>query len=446
MPVQHYTVLQSLASDGRIRSLAMETAGTLEALREFGLEEVSEPSDESDRSLLGQARQEHAGAFLALRCRSSWTLEKAVQGMHRDYHKDFGLELAELAAFALDDVGRRYPYGGDDNARFGRVPFPVEVVRSWDPDQAGLPHWARRHLEHRNDLKRYLKEQGVLLIGRWALLADSSPKQVREAMELYPLKSQLSVEQAVDLHGRYLPLYRTAKLVHRSVTGRQRGWQPDDPFLEQLEPECTARQTRENLEFIAGALRHLRSGQWQREALLVLGDEATDRLEAMADPQPSPLELAAERTTDEDLERRARRAVEDAGEAYLRDMLQEIPASEREQHLCFWCAWLQGASTRQIAEHCKAPQARVSRRMQVKRRAGEIATQALGLLKPDPEFREVFRSQERLEEAAKDLANHLLSPEQEGDESPLHKLLRSMMENQLAVCEANMGPRAGGRS
>lgn len=433
VPAQHYTCLRSLAGDGRIRSLDMEAAGTLLALRECGLDEDREPGLEGDRTLMELAREGHTGAFLSLRCRSSWPLEEAVKGMHIKY-KAYGLELIELAAFALDDVGRPYSYLKDGSARSGRVPFPVEVVRSWDPARAGLPHWARRQLEHRNDLKRYLREQGVLLIGPWALLADSSATQVRQAMELTPLKTLLSLEQAVDLHRRYLPLYRLAKLEHRRVTGRQRGWQPDDHFLQQLEPEWSPQQTRESLDFMAGALRHLLSGQWQREERHVLGEEGTDRLETVAAAEPSPMELMDEGPAAVDLEQRVSSALREAGEAYLRTMLEQIPPSEREQQLCFWCAWSQGASTRQIAERCGAAQARVSRRMDVKRRSGQIATQALALLRADPEFRDVFRSAERLEVAAEGLANHLQRPEQEGGEPPLCQLLRSVMEHQSISC------------
>ncbi|WP_216923277.1 hypothetical protein [Synechococcus sp. CCAP 1479/9] len=445
MPALHYTHLRSLASDGHIRSLDMEASGTGDALVACGLEEADLPAPDGDRLLLELARGDHAGAFLSLRCRSSWPLEEAVRGMHNKYHRVYGLELAELAGYALDDVGRRYEYQENCRPEARHVPFPVEVVRSWDPSQAGLPHWARRHLEHRNDLKRYLKQHGILLIGSWALLADSSATRVREAMERTRRKTQLSVEQAVDLHGRYLPLYRVAKLAHRRATGRQQGWQPDALFLQQLDSVQPARQTRERLEFIAQALRDLHRDPWQGEEQRLLGEEGDDPFNSMASPAPTPLELAEEGPTGVELERRARWAVREAGAAYLKRMLEAIPAAEREQQMCFWCTWLQGASTRRIAECCQAPQARVSRRLQAERRAREIATDALGRLRRDPEFQEVFRSTGRLEAAAERLANHLLSSEQEGEEPPLRQMLRSVMENLMDPATADGTCAAGGR-
>ncbi len=430
MPALHYTHLRSLASDGHIRSLDMEASGTSDALVACGLEEVEVPGPDGDRVLLDLTRGDHAGAFLSLRCRSSWPLEAAVLGMHQKYHRVYGLELAELAGYALDDVGRRYPYQENGCPEARHIPFPVEVVRSWDPSQAGLPHWARRHLEHRNDLKRYLKEQGVLLIGSWALLADSSAARVREAMERTRRKTRLSVEQAVELHGRYLPLYRAAKLRYRRAEGRQQGWQPDALFLQQLDPGQPAGQTRERLEFIAQALRDLHCDPWQWEEQRLLGEEDADPFNAVASPGPTPLELAEEGPSGVELEQRARWALLDAGAVYLKQMLDEIPETEREQQLCFWGCWLQGASTRQIAERCKAAQARVSRRMQVERRVREIANSALQRLRPDPDFREVFQSPERLEAAAERLANHLLRPEQEGGKPPIRQMLRTVIENQ----------------
>lgn len=445
MPSQHYTVLRSLASDGRIRSLEMEAAGTLAALQVCGLEEVAEPRAEFDQALLEQTRADNPGAFLSLRCRTSWPLEEAVKGMHRKYHRVYGLELAELAGFALDDVGHRYPYQEDGRKKPGQVPFPVEVVRSWDHTQAGLPHWARRLLEARNDLKCYLKQQGILLIGDWALLADCSGSRVREAMELNPSSTRFSAEEAVDLHSRYLPLYKAAKLQHVRTRGRQRGWLPDDAFLHQLEPQQPPRLTREQLEFIAAALRCLVSGQWQREEQRLLGDDGGDRLEGLPDPGPTPWALVQKAAEDSELASKARRAFSEAGEAYLKQMLQEIPLAERDQQLCFWGARLEGKSTRQIAEHCNAAQARVARRLRVEHRAAEIATEALRRLRADPDFEPVFRSPEQLEAAAERLVNHLLRPEQQGSEPPLRQMLRTAMVHQSTPAAAKDTSAVGAR-
>lgn len=428
MPSQHYTVLRSLASDGRIRNLDVASAGTLAALQDCGLEDIEAPGAHCDQTLLEQARAEHLGAFLSLRCRASWPLEQAVLGLHRKCCQGYGVKLAALAAFALDDVGHHYPFQENGSTRNERVPLPVEVVRSWAPSKAGLPVWARRLFEGRNDLKRYLKELGVLLIGDWALLADSSATQVREAMGRTRSRSELSAEDAVVLYRRYLPLYKAAKLTHIRTTGRQRGWQPDDAFLRQLEPERPAQQTRERLEFIADALRQLKAGQWQHEEQRLFNEDGGDRLEALPDPGPTPWALLEEGSESADPARQARAAVRDAAEAYFKTMLREIPLHERNQQLCFWRAWLEGRSTRQIAEHCNAAQARVSRRLQVEGRAAEIATAALRRLRPDPHFREVFRSAEQLDAAAERLANHLLRPEQEGSEPPLREVLRQAME------------------
>jgi hypothetical protein len=430
MPVPHpqYTHLRSLASNGQIRSLAMGQAGTLAALHDCGQEDVEDPLPTCDQALLGLARTEHGGAFLSLRCRGSWTLEEAVKGLHRKYQRVYQLELAELAGFALDDVGRRYPYQENGDARAGRVPLAVEAVRSWEPAQSGLPHWARRCLEYRNDLKQYLREQGILLIGTWALLADCSATRVREAMERSLVRTTLSAEEAVALHRRYVPLYRAAKLRHRNSTGRQRGWQPDEPFLEALEAERPTATTRETLEGIAAALRSLCSGQWQREEQRLLVEGGGDQLDNVAAPASGHLALDAEASEAPDLAEKARMALQTAGMAYFSEMLSKIPADERDQQLCFWSAWLRGASTREIAEQCKAAQARVSRRLQVERRAREIASAALEQLRNDLSFGDVFRSTESLDRAAQGLANHLLSPEQEGDEPPLRQMLRTCLE------------------
>ena len=432
VPHPQYTHLRSLASNGQIRSLAMGQAGPLAALQDCGQEDVEEPLPVCDQALLRLARTEHGGAFLSLRCRCSWALEEAIRGFHRDYHRAYDLELAEIAGYALDDVGHRYSYAENSDCRPGRIPLAVEVVRSWDPARSGLSHWARRCLQYRNDFKDYLKEQGLLLIGAWALLADSSAKQVREALERSTVKTTLTVEGAVDLHRRYLPLYKAAKLNHRSRGGGQRGWQPDEAFLHQLEPDQPATETRRILEEISTALRHMRTGQWKRDEQRLLNEGGADGLEGVAAPPSGPWALDDGAEDAAALEGKARKALNRAAKAYFQQMLTDIPAAERDQQLGFWSAWLQGLSTREIAEQCGAAQARVSRRLQVERRAGEIATAALAQLQSDPGFAELFRSTARLDAAVEGLVNHLLKPEREGEEPPMRQMLRNCLETEAA--------------
>ena len=280
---QEYTVLRRLATGVSITGRSLPLAAA--ALVEMGLQEVERTDAGQDSVLLAACRvEDHRGALLCLRCRVSWPLEQRVRALHRQYAKNYGVELLELAAFALDDTGRPLPFHRDQEETITAEPFTLEVIRSFTPDLSSLGHWARLKLDGRNDLKAYLKEQGVLLMGPWALLADVSHKQVREAVDR--LSRTLVAEEAEALHGRYVPLYRREKLRYRQRTGRQRGWMPDGAFLMELQPALPPQETQEQLEQLADALRLLKTGQWQRAESDLLDGQAAVAWEPAVMPQP----------------------------------------------------------------------------------------------------------------------------------------------------------------
>jgi len=392
------------------------------------LEQLEQPTAGGDRVLHAQAHHGDHGAFLCLRCRASWPLEQHLLAWHRLYQQSHSLDLAELASFALNDAGQALPFHtpADEGGPAGS--FVVEVVRSWNYERAGLPHWARTRLEGCNDLKRFFRDHGILLIGDWALLADSSQVQVRRAMELAGGSTDLSAEEAAVLHARYRPVYQKAKLIHRQRTHRQQGWEPDDAFLRELEPNQPIALTSTRLKTVAKALRSLISGQWVGSGPSKATENDQDLMETLADPRPSPMQALEIQEEQLNLGRQARQVLLEVGHAYLTAMVAAMPTAEREQQLCFWRHWLTGASSRRISECCGAPQARVSRRMKIEARAEEIGQAALERLIRIPDFQGIRTDADRIEAAARGLMNHLLNPEQEDGESPLRQMVRAVME------------------
>ncbi|MCT0210325.1 hypothetical protein KQ303_06495 [Synechococcus sp. CS-1333] len=426
MPAEHYTVLRSLAGSGEIISLKQEASEL--ALRRCGLEDLEEATASGDRQLLAEARKETPGALLCLRCRVSRSLEQCVRTHYRDFHHTYGVELAALAAFALDDRGGSVPFCHVPPPAEFRVPFTVEVIRSFDPERAGLPHWARQRLIGRNDYKAYLLEMGVLLIGKWALLGDCSHRQVHEAMVLPGQTTSLTPETAEALHRRYLLAYRKAKLTYRQRTGRQRGWEPDAAFFQEVDPQRHWADTEDDLHTMEQAVRRLQTGRWQSHERNLLSMQGSDRAEEqLADPGATHLERLVDQEHDSAIGVLAAEALEAEGLAYVQLMLAGL-AVEAEQW-CFWRGWLEGQSTREIAACCGAAQARVSRRLSVQIRAREIATRALQRLAPLPAFTMAFGSPEKLDAAADRLVNHLLISEQQGEDPPLRRWLRIAMHN-----------------
>ena len=140
-------------------------------------------------------------------------------------------------------------------------PFSAEVLRTYDSSRCGLPHWVRQKIQCHNDLKVYLRQQGLLLISDWALLADTSPTRIRDSWESCG-DAGVPMTQLLELHQRFKTLYREAMVDYRQRTGKGSGWQPDLEFLQALNPEQSADDTMQQLKAMADAVRQLLSGRW----------------------------------------------------------------------------------------------------------------------------------------------------------------------------------------
>jgi hypothetical protein len=422
-----YWVLRSLSLQGNIVGRPLSAARA--ALDDLGLAELEQPSRHQDQQLLETCQaSDHRGAFLSLRCRVSWPLEQKVRAMHRQFAKNYGLELLELAAFALDDTGQSLSFHSHVSNQGVRTsdPFTVEVIRSFDPARSSLGHWAKMRYEGRNDLKAFLNKRGIDLKRDWALLADTSYIQVRAAVAEFG--TQVTPERAEQLLRSYLPLYKEAKLLHVQQTGRQRGWDPDTSFLHSVAPEQSSARTQNDLLDMARSIR-----LWQSRTWRCLEADQFDAVLPDSEPEDEGAYLRDSAVV---------ALVERVGKAYLSEQLGAIRSDEARLNI--WRVWSRGLSQRQIEEHCKSSQpavsqSTVSRTLDVKARAQRLTTLVMEQLKhqasprQDAIWNSLFRSIESQTDAERRLMNHLQKPEQEGSVSPMQ---RWVMEWLLAEGEA----------
>jgi DNA-binding transcriptional regulator LsrR (DeoR family) len=118
---------------------------------------------------------------------------------------------------------------------------------------------------------------------------------------------------------------------------------------------------------------------------------------------------------------------------YAEKMVADLDGDELG--LAIWQAWANGLPQRQIAGHCGTNQSRVSRMLQEKVRAGEIATLAMVRIKQslgrqsDASWVGIFRSLPRQQEAEARLMNHLLQPEQEEGISPMRRWVKQALDS-----------------
>ena len=393
--------------------------------------EAAEPSREIDDQLLAASIQtSSADPLLCLRCHISHPFEAWVRGIYGRFKDNYDLELTTLAGFALDDTGTArvkprshasllpFTLKGLEDAPAGLLsPFSAEVLRTYEPTRCGLPHWARLKLQCHNELKAYLRQEGILLISDWALLADTSPKRIGESWDTCG-DGAYSKEAQLALHRAYKPLYREAMAAYRSRSGKGSGWQPDAAFLHQLVSDQRPDDTMLQLKAMADAIRRLLSGRWI---------SSSDGGESGWDA-PDPASLASDENGDDGSDPQVLRqqidaALQRAIDAFMpTEMAKETKkfAKTPERRMA-WQLYGEGMSQREIGPRCNHQQAWVSKLLDEKRRSTAIATAAAMELKRQPNFIALMATVEGVERLVEALRNHLIEPEREGADAPLRR-------------------------
>lgn len=400
------------------------------AAEELGIDPTT-PMAEHDRRLVIRSREhDDPAALLCLRCRLSHPAKAKLEELYTKHGEQHGLDWIAMASFVLDDDGETQLPGGLPfrwSVLFSLPhktlqPFSAEVLRSYNPDLCGLPHWTRVNVKGHPELKAYLKQQGLLLISDGALLAKCSSTRVREAWERCGSGS-LSTEQVCSLHRAYLQLYPDAKEAYRHIAGKSAGWsfESDGPFIEALTPGGDHFQTCAQLESIAIALRMFLGGTPTADGFAGCDpDQHTDKATFSAGAESyDDVELLAAIVAA--LERVLNPAVR-----YALAADQSVWRKSPDRHLA-WQLYGEGLSQRQIAERTAHQQAWVSKVLSEKQLATSIATSAAVELSRQPAFSHVARSLEGAERLVEALRNHLTQPEQEGEVSPLRRAVAQLL-------------------
>ena len=426
MAVREYSQLR------RLQGTAIE-GRSLEAAEEC-INEVAPEAEEAtahlDQELFRLSKdQGSAAALLCLRCRVSYPIEAWAKTMRKQWHSR-GVELASLACYGLDDLGRLrlktvagdfLPFTYEQISALPKEvmsPFTAEVIRTYDPQRStGLPHWSKQKIQAHNGIKSYLKDLGILLISDEALLRHTSLRKTRDAVEFFGVSSA-SLEQCLELKRRYDRLYDDAKKAYKERTGKSAGWIPEESFLEQLSPERDGPSTRALLKGIAEALRKLETGRLE---VSLVSEEGAERdvaaAEASLDGAPAQGPSPAEQL--ELIGSALQRAMDSVMPLELEGEAKRFKRDPDKRHA--WELYGKGFSTRQISDACGKGQAWVSKALKEKERAQVVATAAAVELKRHDAFRSCGQSPEAVERLVEGLRNHLITPKQEGDIAPLRQ-------------------------
>jgi hypothetical protein len=396
---------------------------------------ANEPTNQGDLSLWAlSSEQDDPGALLCLRCRISHAVRDRLQALYNSRKDEHSLDLIEMASFVLDDNGElEFP------ARRGErrgppfrwsvlssllekplYPFSAEVLRSYNPALCGLPHWARQKVQCNGELKTYLRQQGVLLISDWALLAHkTSPTRLRQAWSEYG--SGMGVAQAMALHQAYRGQYPAALREFGASKGKRSGWHPDEAFLQSLLPDLDFVAATEKLKDLATAVRRFLTASSAAEGY--------PEHDTLAHVDPFSLAEPGDDWSSQELMAQITAALERAVPPAVHQTLNDDQPSwaKKPERRRAWQLYGEGLGQRDIAEQCDRKQAWVSKLLQEQSLATTIATAAAVELRRHSSFAEVARSVEGAERLVTALRNHLTNPDREGNVAPLRRVVAEIL-------------------
>ena len=342
-------------------------SGAREAVDRHGL--AGEPLPQTDRRLLENGTQGDAGALLCLRCRVSQAVHQKLLALHRQFGRAHQLDLVDMAATVLDDQGAPLSWEPAEG-KPGAEPFTMSVLRGFRPARAGLATWSRVMVQSHPELVQLLRSHGLLLIRDWALLAHTSATRMQRAWQLHG-REALPIQRVRSLHQLFCEHYTAS-------AGTDSGqWQPEESFLQRIDPGTPPERLRSALLAMAQAVRRERLGtppplDWHEPE----GPEADSR-----DWLP--------------LQQRLNTCLQQALQEQLPLMLGRGRA-DQALRTALWRGYAEGLSQRAMAERCAGPeppnQSTVSRKLQLQGHLSAIAIAATERLRSEKGFEDLGRT------------------------------------------------------
>ncbi len=234
-----------------------------------------------------QASAEEASNHLltdcCLRCFISSQIEQACIQLEVQFGSEHGFTRYDLFPFVLDDT--LDDLRATERASFSRSnsttyqPMAAKILQTFDLERASLSTWTNRLVKHHGELNAFLLERGVYLVSDWAILNDTTPKQLQRILAEFHNLSSVEVERARFLLESYHGVYRLARLKQRQAGVRGKCPPPSLEQLQQIasllsqkaDPSFSPETTLSRLQDLAEHLRqyriYVRGGSAARESL-----------------------------------------------------------------------------------------------------------------------------------------------------------------------------------
>lgn len=231
-------------------------------------------------------------AEACLRCYISTQIEQVCIQLESQFGLDHGFNRYDLYPFVLDDDGSWANQPGKLAHPYHSL--ATELIQTFDPSRASLSTWVIRLVRHNKELNGFLLQQGVYLVSDWAILNDTTPKQLRRILAEFHAQTPHEIDAASRLLDSYHRVYRRDRLEQRQQGVRGQCSPPNSAQLHQmvgllqpLSPQALTPETvMSRLQALASQLRqyriYVRSGRLQTESL----DQPETQNLAVSLPQP----------------------------------------------------------------------------------------------------------------------------------------------------------------
>lgn len=186
---------------------------------------------------------------LALRCYVTHQIRYVCLQLEKQFGGTYGFSATDLLPLVLDDDGQ---------PRLHYRPFTLEILTSYNPAKSRLNTWASQLTKNHPDLNRALLDKGLYRASDWAILNDTTPKQVNRILQQYHLCSEYEIGQAVDLITRYHEIYSRDRLQQRQAGQGGRCPAPTPEQLQQIQPQRSPKAVLGQLKTLASQLRQYR--------------------------------------------------------------------------------------------------------------------------------------------------------------------------------------------
>tara|TARA_B100000212_G_scaffold319776_1_gene277180 strand:+ start:7658 stop:8959 length:1302 start_codon:yes stop_codon:yes gene_type:complete len=366
--------------------------------------------------------------LICMRCRVSFGLYKYIERLYNEKKEFYEVNLFDMLSLILLDDGspslyiiqnnetkESNPVNWDNLNKVNEIGgnfnyYSLEIIYNWNPVLSNLSTFINNRSKGNEDLKKYLKSKGCLLIRDWALLGDSSQTRVRNAWTRCGEK--LSLKYVESLHDSYLKKYKECRYKYIKKFGKNKKWEPDIEFLESLSPP---QEKPENLILIAEAIRKYLCGVYQARDI--------------KDYEDNPSESVSENNLNFSNEFDNLNLILEYIKESSLEIINEIIGPEKSRwskdpdREKAWKLFSMGYSQRFIAKECNHKQSWVSKLIPEKSIKARITQKTAKDLSQINEFQILRVNPLVLENFITELGIFLGLPEQEGDIPLLRKLV-----------------------